>query len=156
MRTKTSPKWFEATALTFPQNEEGLIVRKSHTYVFDAKSFAEAEERIADQVCLFPSVQEPEVTKIAIAPYREVFLVDENCDKGEIFCKAKVVFITYDEKTARERRQTIYYLVQCNDINTARQNIDKVLSSSMIDYRIVSISETQVIDVVLDVQDNDE
>lgn len=46
MRTKTSPKWFEATALTFPQNEEGLIVRKSHTYVFDAKSFAEAEERI--------------------------------------------------------------------------------------------------------------
>lgn len=154
MRTKTSPKWFEATALTFPQNEEGLIVRKSHTYVFDAKSFAEAEERIADQVCLFPSVQEPEVTKIAIAPYREVFLVDEDCDKGEIFCKAKVVFITYDEKTARERLQTIYYLVQCNDINTARQNIDKVLSSSMIDYRIVSISETQVIDVVLDVEDH--
>lgn len=32
MRTKTSPKWFEATVLTFPQNEEGLIVRKStHT-----------------------------------------------------------------------------------------------------------------------------
>ena len=150
MRTKTSPKWFEATALTFPLNEEGLIVRKSHTYVFDAKSFAEAEERIADQVC------EPEVTKIAIAPYREVFLVDKDCDKGEIFCKAKVVFITYDEKTAREKRQTIYYLVQCNDINTARQNIDKVLSSSMIDYRIMSISETQVIDVVLDVQDNDE
>ena len=155
MQTKTSPKWFEATALTFPQNEEGLIVRKSHTYVCDAKSFAEAEERIADQVCLFPSEQEPEVTKIAIAPYREVFLVDKDC-KGEIFCKAKVVFITYDEKTAREKRQTIYYLVQCNDINTARQNIDKVLSSSMIDYRIVSISETQVIDVVLDVQDNDE
>ena len=129
MRTKTSPKWFEATALTFPQNEEGLIVRKSHTYVFDAKSFAEAEERIAAQVCLFPSEQEPEVTKIAI---------------------------TYDEKTARERRQTIYYLVQCNDINTARQNIDKVLSSSMIDYRIVSISETQVIDVVLDVEDHNE
>lgn len=151
MRTKTSPKWFEATALTFPQNEEGLIVRKSHTYVFDAKSFAEAEERIADQVCLFPSGQEPEVTKIAIAPYREVFI-----DEGEIFCKAKVVFITYDEKTARERRQTIYYLVQCNDINTARQNIDKVLSSSMIDYRIVSISETQVIDVVLDVEDHNE
>lgn len=93
MRTKTSPKWFEATALTFPQNEEGLIVRKSHTYVFDAKSFAEAKERIADQVCFFPSEQEPEVTKIAIAPYREVFLVDEDCDKGEIFCKAKVVFI---------------------------------------------------------------
>lgn len=112
MRTKTSPKWFEATALTFPQNEEGLIVRKSHTYVFDAKSFAEAEERIADQVCLFPSEQEPEVTKIAIAPYREVFLVDEDCDK--------------------------------------------VLSSSMIDYRIVSISETQVIDVVLDVEDHNE
>lgn len=150
MQTKTSPKWFEATALTFPQNEDGLIVRKSHTYVFDAKSFAEAEERIADQVCLFPSEQEPEVTKIAIAPYREVFLVDEDCDKGEIF------FITYDEKTARERRQTIYYLVQCNDINTARQNIDKVLSSSMIDYRIVSISETQVIDVVLGVEDHNE
>lgn len=155
MRTKTSPKWFEATALTFPQNEEGLIVRKSHTYVFDAKSFAEAEERITDQVCFYPSEQEPEVTKINIVPYREVFLVDKDCE-GEIFCKAKVVFTTYDEKTARERCQTVYYLVQCNDVNTARQNIDKVLSSSMIDYRIVSIFETQVIDVVLDVQDNDE
>lgn len=104
MRTKTSPKWFEATALTFLQNEEGLIVRKSHTYVFDAKSFAEAEERIADQVCLFPSEQEPEVTKIAIAPYREVFLVDEDCDKVALFIDDRLSHRVHFRNTSHRRR----------------------------------------------------
>ena len=61
--------------------------------------------------------------------------------------KAKVQFITIDERTEKEKRSNVYYLVQACSVHNACDNIDKVMKSSMIDYDIVSVAEQPIIDV---------
>lgn len=61
--------------------------------------------------------------------------------------KAKLQFITIDEKTDKEKRSNVYYLVEGCSLESARKNIDEAMGGSMIDYVISSISETKTVDV---------
>lgn len=61
--------------------------------------------------------------------------------------KSKLQFITLDEKTGKEKRNSVYYLVEGCSLESARKNIDEVMGGTMIDYVIVSVSETSFIDV---------
>ena len=61
--------------------------------------------------------------------------------------KSKVAFITIDEKTEKEKRSNVYYLVEGVSLESARKNIDTVMGGTMIDYVICSVSETKIEDV---------
>lgn len=61
--------------------------------------------------------------------------------------KAKLAFITIDEKTEKEKRTNVYYLVQATSFNNARENVTTVMKGSMFDYVIVKIEETKIMDV---------
>ena len=61
--------------------------------------------------------------------------------------KAKLAFITIDEKTDKEKRTSVYYLVNAGNINSALKNVDKIMGVTMIDYQTCNLTETQVIDV---------
>ena len=56
-------------------------------------------------------------------------------------------FITIDEKTAKEKRSSVNYLVNAGTLNGAVKNIDEVMGGTMIDYVIASVAETQIMDV---------
>lgn len=61
--------------------------------------------------------------------------------------KSKLQFITIDEKTEKEKRTNVYYLVEGYSLESARRNIDEVMGGTMIDYSIVAVSETPIMDV---------
>ena len=61
--------------------------------------------------------------------------------------KAKLQFITIDEKTEKEKRSTVSYLVNAGSFNGSVKNIEEVMGGTMIDYVISSVSETTVMDV---------
>lgn len=61
--------------------------------------------------------------------------------------KAKVQFITIDEKTEKEKRSNVYYLVQACSVHNACDNIDHVMGKGITDYDIVSVAEQSIIDV---------
>ena len=61
--------------------------------------------------------------------------------------KAKLKFITIDEKTEKEKKTAVYYLVQAGSFEGARKNIDDVMGGTMIDYEIDTVSETKIMDV---------
>lgn len=61
--------------------------------------------------------------------------------------KSKLKFITIDEKTEKEKRSNVYYLVEGCSFESARRNIDEVMDGTMIDYSIASVSETPIMDV---------
>ena len=79
------------------------------------------------------------------ASYKEIFFSDEGT--ADHWYKAKVQFITIDEKTEKEKRTNVYYLVQASTIHQAVKNIDEVMGSTMIDYAIAAVSETTIMDV---------
>lgn len=143
MRSRTAI-WFECKIRYEKMAEDGLPKKVSEVYVVDALSFSEAEERITKEMSSYIA-GEFEIVDVKIAPYREVFFADNNL--ADQWFKAKLSFITIDERTDKEKRTSMMYLVNAGNISSAINNIDKVMSGTMIDYVTTSISATKIFDV---------
>ncbi|WP_294914897.1 DUF4494 family protein, partial [uncultured Prevotella sp.] len=52
-----------------------------------------------------------------------------------------------DEKTAKEKRSAVNFLVQAATFNAAVKNIEDAMGKTAIDYIIANISETKIMDV---------
>ena len=143
MRSRTAT-WFECKIRYEKIMEDGLPKKINDVYVVDALSFSEAEERIIEEMSSYIS-GEIEIVDVKIAPYREIFFADDNL--ADQWFKAKLSFITIDERSKKEKRTSMMYLVNAGNISSAISNIDKVMSGTMIDYVTTSISATKIFDV---------
>ena len=143
MRSRTAT-WFECKIRYEKIMEDGLPKKINDVYVVDALSFSEAEERIVEEMSSYIS-GEIEIMDVKIAPYREIFFADDNL--ADQWFKAKLSFITIDERSNKEKRTSMMYLVNAGNISSAISNIDKVMSGTMIDYVTTSISATKIFDV---------
>ena len=143
MRSSTAI-WFETKVRYDKTMEDGCLKKVTETYVIDALSFGEAEKRILEKMGSYVS-GEIDVCGLKIAPYKEVFFADSNmADRWYI---AKLAFITIDEKTDKEKKTRVCYLVNAGNINAAIKNIEEVMAGTMIDYDTLNVSETQILDV---------
>jgi hypothetical protein len=86
-----------------------------------------------------------EVSDIKKASYKEVFFAD--LDSADKWYKTKVQFITIDEKTAKEKRSNVYYLVNAGSFKGAVDNVIEFMGQGTIDYSIAAINETAIMDV---------
>ena len=135
--------WFLCKIRYEKTMEDGLQKKVTEQYVVGAQSFTDAEARIIGETADFGP--EFEVAEIDRCVWNEVFFYEAlEADK---WYKAKLQFITIDEKTEKEKKTSVYYLVQAESFEAARQNIDEVMAGSMLDYVISSVSETKIIDV---------
>lgn len=141
MRTRTAV-WYETTVrYERPKGDENNIATEA--YAVDALSFAEAEQRITEEMEPYCS-GEFDVKKIAIAPYTEVFFSeDEDDDK---FFRATVA-ITVDERAGKEKKNNVNYLVQAGNIETARRYVVDAFFNTTIKYKIKRLVETKILDV---------
>ena len=144
MRSRTA-QWFECKIKYEKVMEDGLKKQVVEQYVIDALSFAEAEQHITEEMSQYIS-GEFEVADVKKAAYKEVFFDDDNAASDRWY-KAKLDFITIDEKTAKEKRSRVTYLVQATNLNRAMKNVDDVMGGTMIDYDAASISDTKLVDV---------
>ena len=143
MRSRTAI-WFECKIAYEKVMEDGLQKKVSENYVVDALSFTEAENRIMEEMSSYIS-GEFTIKDIKIAPYKEIFFSDE--EMGDRWYKAKLQFITIDEKTEKEKRSNVNYLVQAGTLKGAVSNIESVMGTTMIDYVIAAVNETTLMDV---------
>lgn len=143
MRSRTAI-WFECKIQYEKNMEDGLQKKVTESYTVDALSFTEAEKRIMEEMSSYIS-GEFTIKDIKIAPYKEIFFSDE--EMADRWYKAKLQFITIDEKTEKEKRTAVNYLVQAGTLKGAVGNIDAVMGGTMIDYVITSVAETTLMDV---------
>ena len=143
MRSRTAI-WFECKIAYEKVMEDGLQKKVSESYVVDALSFTEAEKRIMEEMSSYIS-GEFTIKDIKIAPYKEIFFSDD--ELADRWYKAKLEFITIDEKTEKEKRSAVNYLVQAGTLKGAVGNIESVMGTTMIDYVIASVTETKLMDV---------
>ena len=143
MRSRTAT-WFECKIRYEKMMEDGLAKKVTESYVVDAISFSEAESRIIEEMSSYIS-GEFTVEDIKKAQYKEIFFSDE--ETADKWYKAKLAFITIDERTEKEKRSNITYLVQAGSLNAAMRNIDEVMGGTMIDYVQCALQETTFMDV---------
>ena len=61
--------------------------------------------------------------------------------------KVRLQFLTIDEKSGKEKRTHVTYLVQGASVNNAAENTVESLQGTMMDYVITSVAEQPIIDV---------
>ena len=61
--------------------------------------------------------------------------------------KVKLAFITIDEKTDKEKKSNVFYLLNAPSIQGAIRNICEIMKETMIDYYTYNVSETPIMDV---------
>lgn len=144
MRSRTA-KWFECTCQYEKIGEDGLQKKTKETNVVDALSFTEAESRYIEEMSAYIS-GEFDITAIKIAQYKEVFFNDED-SSADRWYKVKLDFITINEKTEKEKRDKVIYLFQAGSFEQAKKSVVDVMGGTMIDYEIVKIEETKIMDV---------
>ncbi|WP_314712520.1 DUF4494 domain-containing protein [Prevotella pallens] len=143
MRNKTAI-WFETKIRYDKTMEDGRNKKVTEVYTVEALNFTEAESAITEEISHYVS-GEFDVKAITRAPYGEIFFSD--ADSDDKWYRAKLAFITIDEKTEKEKRSNVVYLMQAATLDKARQYIKDVMAKTMIDYEVVSISETPIMDV---------
>lgn len=143
MRSRTST-WFECKIRYEKTMEDGSQKKVTELYVVDALSFTEAEASIIEEMSSYIS-GEFEVKDIKKAAYGEIFFSDS--PSADRWYKTKLQFITIDDKTEKEKKSNVNYLVHGSTLPGAVKSIDEVMDGTMIDYVIASIAETQIMDV---------
>lgn len=122
----------------------GMVKKVTESFLVDAFSHAEAEERIIKEMETFIS-GEFTVSGITPAKYSEVFFTEQ--ESADRWFKFKVAFITIDEKNGMEKRNSTNMLVQASDIRDAIKKLDEGMRGTMADYIIASVAETAIWDV---------
>ena len=143
MRSRTAI-WFECKVRYEKTMEDGTIKKVTEVYVVDALSFSEAEKRITEEMSSY-AVKELEICNLKIAPYKEIFFADS--DLADRWYKAKLAYITIDEKTDKEKKTSVNYLVNAGNFNSALKNINEIMEGTMIDYQTCNLTETNIMDV---------
>lgn len=143
LRSRTGT-WFECKVKYEKTQEDGTEKPVLEAYTVDALSFTEAEARILDEMSVYVS-GELKIVNIDPAKYGEIFFSD--IDDDDLWFKAKLAFITIDEKTQKEKRSYNNFLVQAKSLERARRYVDTVMGNTMIDYEIKSLIKTKIMDV---------
>lgn len=139
-------KYFECGIRYEKTQEDGSQRKVTELYIVQACSFTEAEARFTNEMSAFIS-GESEVVSEKITNYTEVVpSVSAEADK---WYKVKLNFITMDERTEKEKKTAVYYLVQAKDIDDARRLTDAFMSPTAIDYTTEAVQETKIMDVYL-------
>ena len=136
--------WFECKIQYEKTIENGMTKKVTEPYLVDALSFTEAEARIIEEMTPFIT-GEFSVTDIKRANYTELFSSDDAT--ADRWFKAKLQFITLDEKTGKEKKTSSMVLVQAPDLRIALKNLDEGMKGTMADYVIASLQETPLMDV---------
>lgn len=134
--------WFECKVRYEKILENGMQKKVTEPYIVDALSFTEAEARIIEELKPFIS-GEFVIADIKRANLSELFFFEE----GDRYYKAKVQFITIDEKSGSEKKTNVHMLAQASDIDQALSVIKKGMEGTMSDYVVAALNETTIMDV---------
>ena len=142
-----SGTWFEVKVRYEQTQEDGTEKMVTETYVYKAADFGEAFDKAVKHMSTYTR-GEFGITAMKIAQYGEIVMQDDRTE--EKYYRVKVIFITLNEKTNKEKKTACHYLVNADSVEKARKYADTILSDSMVDFVIEAVQEAKICDICLD------
>lgn len=128
--------------------ENGKQKTITETYIFRAESFTEAEARAVEYATDF-AFTEFAVTALTNCRVSEIVQQTDYSKLPEpLWFRAKLDYITLDERNARERHTKQNVLVEASCFEHANDIVAKYIADSVADIRLLSLTETNIIDVI--------
>lgn len=135
--------WFECKVKYERTVETGGIKKVSETYLVDAMTFTDAENRILREMAGSVTQGELEVTAVKKDRIAELF-ADPTGDK---WYRCRVMFVTLDEKSGVEKKTPSVMMVQARSFQEAVKNLTDGMKGTLSDWEIHTIAETTLLDV---------
>lgn len=123
--------------------ENGMTKKVTELYLVDALSFAEAEGRITNEM-------EPYISgdfDVVTIKRTNISEIVEGLSTADKWFKSKLMYITIDEKTGKEKKQAVHFIVRASDINNAHICVVEHMKGSVMDYEIATLDETKIMDL---------
>lgn len=136
--------WFECKVTYERAGEKGLNTKVNEVYLTQAFSFTEVEKRLTME--LQPQVTGSfDINKMERTKYNELVNTDdENADK---WFKCKIVMLTIDEVSAKEKKTSVVILVKAEDVAGAVKRLTKHMEDSIMNYDLAAVNESPIVDI---------
>ena len=139
-------EWFETTVALDQMQDDGMTKSVTQKYLVNAISFTEAEDRIVKEVSPFTSGN---LDVKAVRKCRIADLFPSTEERADVWFRVRVALITIDEKTQEEKETMITVMVQSTTFDEALKAFHNGMKGSLMDYRVVKLEETKILDVFL-------
>lgn len=136
--------WFICKIRYEKTMENGMNKKVLEPYLVDALSFTEAEARIIEELTPFIS---GEMMIYDISRYNVREVIPSEKEENDKWYKIKVVFITLDEKSGKEKKRNTNVLIQSCSTAMAEADLHEAWKGMLADYRIEKVEETAILDV---------
>ncbi|MDI9865752.1 MULTISPECIES: DUF4494 domain-containing protein [Bacteroidota] len=133
--------WYLAKIRYQREDEAGSLKTINEAYLIDAVSYTDAEARVFEIVA--SNTPEFQITNLTKMKLSEVFFEDNN---AETWFKAKVQYISFDEKSQKEKKTAHMMLINANDPGEVYTLLKKNLGN-LNDYQITDINITTILEV---------
>ncbi len=123
---------------------ESLIKQKAVTeaYLIDAVSYTDAEARLYGIVA--DNTPDFQITGLSPMRLSDVF----HLETGEKWYKCKVVYITEDERSGKEKKVVNVMLINAGTVKEAYERIQESLKSMLVPFDITDVNLTPILEVV--------
>jgi len=129
--------YFEVQAKHLQQQDNGLIKSVKTLLLIDALSFTEAEARITEELSF--GSRDLVVTTIKRSNISEIVEVGDS----DLWFKVKVTYTTAEEDSEKEKKITLYLLVNAFDVTEAKERTEEHLSEMLVPFEVPSVVETK-------------
>lgn len=139
-------EWYEVKVKFDETKEDGFVKPTTNSYLVDAKSFAEAEQRVIE--CEFAHFNEAyEVKACAIRKYQDILRFSPG-EADANFYKCKVNVMMLDEKSGKEKPKTITILVQSLNFTNAVIGFRDHMQKCFGRFEIESVQRTKIVKLI--------
>lgn len=126
--------------------EDGVETKTTEQYVVEALSWTECESATTENMAAY-SHGDMDIVSMKKANFSELFLSE--IDDEDKYYECSINMISIDEKTSKEKKSKVRYLVQGKSFENAKKNVDEAMKGTMIDYEIAGLKETSFLDIFL-------
>lgn len=124
-------------------SENGVTKQTTEQYIVQEETVSAAEARIKEEVAPFIK-GEFYVKKIANKKYKDIFPSNTNGDC--YFYNVKSEESEIDEKSGKEKKKIQNTLIQAKSLDLAHEKFLNNMRGTLIDFEIVSITKTAIVD----------
>lgn len=126
--------------------EDGVEAKTTEQYVVEALSWTESESTTTNNMAAY-NHGDMDIVTMKKANFSELFLSER--DDEDKYYECSINIISVDEKSSKEKRSKVRYLVQGKSFENAKKNLDEAMSGTMLDYEVAGLKETSIIDIFL-------
>lgn len=139
--------WFQCKLKYQKELENGSLKTITEIHLVDALSFTEAEARLHQE--LSGTHREFDVTNVGRLRLADVFYYDD----ADTWFKCKVVYVSLDERSGKEKKVNNIMLVTASDVKQAYERIQVGLKTMLVPFDITDVNRTNILEIFPYVKD---